>query len=832
MPTEPSGQNSGRDLALSLDRACLLRGGEEIRLRAKTFQVLLYLHEHQGTLVTKEDLFRAVWTDTFVSDDSLTKCIREIRHALGDDDHKLLKTVARRGFILDVRLVTVERAVQQHTHASPAHAADQRVHDLPAPLTSFVGRRREIAALVELLPATRLLTLTGAGGCGKTRLALEVARRMLDGFPGGVWMADLSPLADPALVVQAVASALDVRQAAGRSLVDTLSDHLRHRQVLLVLDNCEHVIDASAELAGTLLRAAAGLTILATSREALRIAGETTWRVPSLTVPEADIPIQTDDLLKYEAVDLLIQRAAAVGGGFPITANNAGAVAEVCRRLDGIPLAIELAAARLNVLSIEQIRARLDDRFRLLARTLRTPIERQRTLEATVDWSYELLAEPERQLLRRLSIFAGGWTLEAAEHVCSGRGIDRADVLDLLSHLVDKSLVMVDKATDGQRRFRYLETVRQYGWERLQRSSEADDVRARHLTFLVELTRLAEPQLLKVEQLHWLDRLRLEHANLRAALEWGLASDQGGPESVEMAGRLLWFWVKFAYLTEGQQWLERALARSQASAVGVRAQTFLALGSIVFFQGDFARTYELLEESAALAREACEPSIAAVALGLHTMAAIERQEFELGARLAAESAAAAREAGNPLLRGFSLTFFGYEALYKGDIDRAGRLHEEAVALNRAQGEIWGLAIVLFDLAVLRVVQHRLAESRVLCAEVIALGRQFRDRRAIAWAFGVLAAAYFGDGRPERAARLLGAMQVLLESIGSSTQPSYNALIGDHLFSALPRELGEDAYRQALAAGRAMSMSQAIDYALEEQIGWQPPAPEMSEFFPK
>jgi tetratricopeptide (TPR) repeat protein len=294
-----------------------------------------------------------------------------------------------------------------------------------------------------------------------------------------------------------------------------------------------------------------------------------------------------------------------------------------------------------------------------------------------------------------------------------------------------------------------------------------------------------------------------------------------------MAGRLSWFWVKCAYLTEGQQWLERALARSQASAVGVRAQTFLALGSIVFFQGDFERAYELLEQSAALAREACEPSIEAIALGLHTMAAIERGEFELGARLAVESAAAARAAGNRMLEGFSLSFFAYEALYAGDIDRAGRLHEEAVALNRAQGELWGLTIVLFDLALLRVVQHRLEEGRALCAEVIALGRQFRDARAIGWTFGVMAAAEFADGRHERAARILGASQNLLESIGSPPQPSHNALIGDHLLSALPQELGEVAYRQALADGRAMSMSQAIDYALTNSL-----SAEMSEFFPK
>ena len=256
MATEPSGKDSALAVALSLDRDCLLRGGREIRLRAKTFQVLRYLHEHQGRLVVKEDLFRAVWPDTFVSDDSLTKCVREIRDALGDQHRELLKTVARRGFILDARLATVERGIEAHTPSSAAHASRQPMHNLPAPLTSFIGREREIAALAGLLPSTRLLTLMGAGGCGKTRLALQLARRMLEGFPDGVWMVDLAPLADPALVVHTVASVLDVRQVPNRSMLETLSAQLCHRRMLLVLDNCEHVIAASAELAGTLLQAA------------------------------------------------------------------------------------------------------------------------------------------------------------------------------------------------------------------------------------------------------------------------------------------------------------------------------------------------------------------------------------------------------------------------------------------------------------------------------------------------------------------------------------------------------------------------------------------------
>ena len=358
---------------------------------------------------------------------------------------------------------------------------------------------------------------------------------MLDEFPDGVWLADLAPLAEPALVTQTVAAVLDVRQAPNRSLIETLSDQLRNRRILLILDNCEHVISTSAELAETLLRNAAGLTVLATSREALQVAGETTWRVPSLTLPDPGLTRLADDLSQCEAVHLLADRAVAVDSGFTITKDNAGTVAEVCRRLDGIPLAIELAAARLNVLSIEQINARLDDRFRLLARAHRAPIGRQRTLEATVDWSYDLLSDAERHLLRRLSTFAGGWTLEAAEEVCSGDGIDRRDVLDVMSRLIDKSLVMVDEEVDGRRRYRYLETVRQYAAERLRQSGEADVVRTRHFGCFLEFARRAEPELTKADQLRWLERLQLEYDNFRVALEWCLASDRLGDQSLELA---------------------------------------------------------------------------------------------------------------------------------------------------------------------------------------------------------------------------------------------------------------------------------------------------------
>lgn len=803
MARQPSGE--AQEVAINLDRGCLLCGGREVRLRAKTFQVLVCLHRRHGRLVTKEDLFRTVWPDTFVSDDSLTKCIREIRHALGDVGHQWLKTVARRGFILDAPL----------TDARIADAdapSERRTHNLPAALTSFIGRAKELAELEPLLASTRLLTLTGAGGCGKTRLAIEGARQMLDRLPDGVWLVDLTPLADPSLVAQHVASVLDVRQAPGRSLIESLSDQLRHRRMLLVLDNCEHVIAGVADLAEALLGAAAGLTLLATSREAIGVAGERAWRVASLTVPEPGVT-PSDDLLEYDAVRLLVERATAAGSAFAVTRENAGAVADVCRRLDGIPLAIELAAVRLKVLTIEQIGARLDDRFRLLTRPDRARIGRQRTLEAAVAWSYDLLTDAERRLLRRLSTFAGGWTLDAAEHVCAGDGIESRDVLDLMTRLVDKSLVLVDAELEGSRRYRCLETVRHYGRDRLEASDEADAVRARHFGFFLDLARRAGPELTRAEQLLWLDRLDAEHDNLRVSLEWSLASRRPGAEGLELAASLHWFWLKRAYFAEGQRFLERALAKGASAAPSERAPALLALGSLVFFQGDFERADRLLGESAALAGE---PATAALALGLRTMAAMERGDRAAAARCAVESAAAARASGERWLEGFSLTYSAYEALYAGDVDRAGDLHEHVLALGRARGDLWGMGIVLFDLGLLRVVQHRYGEARALCCEGMTIGRRFRDRRAVAWCLGVLAAADAAEGQPARAARLLGAMEGLLDGIGSSAQPTFNALIGDRLTGALQEALGTAACQRALAAGRALSLSQAIDEAIGAQ----------------
>jgi non-specific serine/threonine protein kinase len=759
-----------------------------------------------------------LWPGTFVVEKNLTNLVSEIREALGDDPvhPRFIRTVHRFGYAFrEVPATDRGRDVGAYAAGARTAAPDARRHNLPVPLTNFIGRDQEIVELLRLMASTRLLTLTGAGGCGKTRLALELAANVLDRFPDGVWVVDLAAICNPDLVTQAVASVLDVREGPNRPIGDALSDYVRNRQMLLVLDNCEHLITACAQLADALLRTAMRLCILATSREGLGITGETHWRVPSLSVPEPLQAASAGTLVRYDAVRLFVERAAAVDPAFTVTGANASMVAQVCHRLDGIPLAIELAAARANMLSLEQIDSRLNDRFRLLTGGSRTAVARQRTLKATVDWSYDLLSDSERQLLRRLSVFAGGWTIEAAEEVTSGNGSEREDVLDFLSRLIDKSLVNVESDIGETRRYRFLETMRQYARERLLQSGEAERLRDRHLAFFRELVQRAEPELTRAGQVSWLNRLQREHDNLRLALEWCLAAPERGEQSLELAAALWWFWMKRGYLREGQECLERALAASGQAALALRARALMSLGSMTFFQGDLVRARVLLEESATLGRTAGDLSVVGFSLGMSALAGLESGDSAACVEIATEGQAAARASASPWMQGPALACLAYEAMHEGDFDRAGRLHEEALELTRRHGEKWGMGISLSDLAVLRVVQQRHAEARALCAEGIVLYQDFGDRLGIAWCLGVLSGAEAAEGRTLRAARLRGAMEGLLEIVGAPVQASYHRWVGDRSLDAMKDGLGDSVFQAALAEGRSMSLSRAIQFGLED-----------------
>ncbi len=569
-------------------------------------------------------------------------------------------------------------------------AADLPPNNLPAQLSTFVGRDRELQEIRKLLEGDRLVTLTGSGGSGKTRLALEVAGRSLATHADGSWFVDLAPLTDEALVARSVAAAVGVVEQQPRALIDTLVDHLRQREAILVVDNCEHVLAAAATLVDALLRACPLLWVLATSREPLGVPGEVLWRVPSLSTPEASAfqgggRQSIEALLEYEAPRLFIDRSRALVADQTFGDDDAAALAQICVRLDGIPLAIELAAACTTALSVQQIAVRLDDRFRLLTLGSRTAQARHQTLQRAVEWSHDLLTPRQRVLLRRLSVLAGGFTLEAAERIGTGPGpdgdIEPGDVLDLLIALVNKSLVV--SHTTGQRgRYGYLETVRHFAGDRLVESGEESAVRDAHLAWCVSLVAQAEPELIGADQEAWFGRLDVEIDNLRAALDW--ACRREGPEAeaaLRIAGGLTLYWHVRGYYPEGRRWAEAALAVGPDAPPLLRAKVLWGLGFMAFYLGDFAATIAAIDQCLALAR--AEGAVQETARALSMMGELASlQDAEAAHRLLGESEALAREAGDSWCLSYSLASRAWAEFYRGPSVAGRAFIEEAMEVAR------------------------------------------------------------------------------------------------------------------------------------------------------
>jgi predicted ATPase/DNA-binding CsgD family transcriptional regulator len=718
-------------------------------------------------------------------------------------------------------------------------------NNLPIQLSSFIGRERAMAEIKHLLLTTRLLTLTGAGGSGKTRLALQVAADLLSQFDHGVWWVELAALTDAVLVPQQVISSLGLSEQPGCSLLDTLSEALQPKKLLLVLDNCEHLVAACAQLVETLLRSCPGLRILATSREAFNIPGETIWPVPSLDVPDAYHLPPVEGLVKYEAVHLFIERAVSVLPAFKITQENASAVAQVCRRLDGIPLAIELAAARVKVLSLEQIATRLDDSYRLLASGSRIALPRQQTLQATIDWSYNLLSEKERILFRRLSVFLGGFTLEAAEAVCAGDGIEQDEVLDLLSHLVDKSLVAVVEG-GGEVRYRLLETIRQYGQNKLPEFGETASLRRSHRDWYLGFAERAASQVLGAEQAKWFDRLEVEHDNLRAALGWSLES--GEAENAAQLGIALWrFWQVRGYMSEGRSFLERALA-GFSEQTPVRAKALHAAGDLASFQGDYRRAKTLLEESLDLCRELLDrqgAGYALISLGIMTqnegdykgavifleeslqlfregedrfgmtlalaglgLSVLYLGEYERASVLCEESLALSRERGDPRSTASALTNLGISALERGDDERAKVLCEESLAIRRKLGHKGGCAHTLIILGRITMHQGDYDRATACYEESLALRQETGEKEGIAAALEGLAAVAGMQGQPVSAARLYGSAESLRNMLGAPLTPIDRSYY-EQSVAAVRAQLDEPTFLKAWSEGQTMPLEEAI-----------------------
>ena len=701
-------------------------------------------------------------------------------------------------------------------------------NNLPAPLTSFVGREEELLEVKRLLSMTRLLTLMGAGGSGKTRLALEVARELSGAYPEGARLVELAPLSDPDLVPQAVAQALGIRDQPGRPLADTLADHLRAKEeLLLVVDNCEHLVDAAARLAVVLLESCPRLRILATSREPLGVPGEAVWTVPPLSVPGGDREPTVEGLMRTEAVRLFLDRARSRLPGFRLSGENAGAVGRICRRLEGIPLVIELAAGRMGAMAVEQVAQRLDDSLKLLTGGGRTVEPRQQTLRATLDWSHGLLSETERRLFGRLSVFAGGWTLEAAEEVCSGEGFQRGDVADLVSRLVDKSLVVAGEEHEGALRYRMLEPVRQYGRERLKESGEDEGVRRRHAAFFLALAEEAEPELRGPRQGLWVQRLEQEWDNLQAAMAW-LLGPRGETEGAARLGWALWlFWWVRGRFTEGRRWMEEALAKGGAMPAAARARALFVAGMMADGQADLRAAHPLVEEGLVLFEELGDKFGHACALGSAGLVEFGRGQDERGIALFEEASCLFLEAGEKFAAAFMLNFLAVVKLKRGSNARAKRLAEQGLSVFREIGGKQGISVALYILAMVAQAEGDYERAWGLLREALEPAAEVGDESNVAYCLQGLAALTASEGGVARAARLWGAAEALLETIEVTAYAHApdRALYERQVRSARAK-LDGAAWQAAWAQGRAMTTEQAIEYALSEDTGQEktPTAP--------
>jgi predicted ATPase/transcriptional regulator with XRE-family HTH domain len=827
---------------------------------------------------------------------------RELAERLAD--HLQLPPADRAAFIRSAR---AERRVEALSApvplAGPVRApAPLWVAPLPALATPLVGREREVAVVRQWLlqPATRLLTLTGTGGVGKTRLALQVAAELRDAgaFADGVVFVALEAVRDPGLVLATIARALGIIVVDGQALIERLKAELHAKHLLLMLDNFEQV-GAAAPLLADVLAAAPRLTLLVTSRVVLRLSAEQEYLVPPLRLPDPARLPPVDELAQTEAVALFVQRAKASTPAFALTAENAAAVAAICARLDGLPLAIELAAARVKLFTPEALLPRLERRLQVLTGGARDLPLRQQTLRDTLAWSHGLLTPAEQLLFRCLAVFAGGCTIEAAERVCGEAASPGLDILTGLAALVDQSLVQSDAGAAGEPRFRLLETVREYGLERLAASGEAAVVRRWHAEFYLELAEAAEPHLQGAVQRTWLARLEIEHDNLRAALGWcleeaGAAAAEAAEQteiSLRLAGALAWFWHTHGHHSEGRRWLERALAADRGAPPAARAKALVGLGTLVLPHGDNAWATARLEEGLALFRQVGDQRGIAWALHELGVAARFRGDYQLAVELLGEGLALSRGVENRWVMAQALHELGIAVRNRGDYERAsthmaeslelfrqlgdqrgiawavrelavtarGRgaydqaasLLEEALLITREIGDTWGIARMLQDLGIVERLRGNgaramelveagqpllgdVGDARAMARGFVELGlaarsqgdarwamlvaeglgqiRNLGDRRNVAVVLEQLAAVACADGRPEQAARLLGAAEALREAMGARLPPAEQAAHAT-TEQAARAALGEAAFAAARAAGRFLTPVAAVDEAL-------------------
>lgn len=837
------------DFTLDVARGCLLKLGKEIKLRPKVYEALKYFVENPGRLIAKQELMTTVWPDSFVTDDSLVQCTLELRRALADHDQQLLKTVPRRGYLFDAGVTkSSPKADTAHVRPDSDESRTQAVGkiarkriDLPTPRTSLIGREGEVAKAVELLlqPDVRLLSLTGAGGAGKTRLAIAVASAIATRFPAGIQFVGLASITNPELVASALAKSLDLQEVPQRSFPLLLSDYLHDTgPFLFVLDNFEQVLPAATQVA-EILAACPNLKILVTSRACLHIYGEQEFSV---------VPLE-----RTSAVQLFVQRATAVRPNFAVTPENSAAIHEICARVDGLPLAIELAAARTKLLSPSAILDRLQSRLQLLTGGALDLPERQQTLRNTIDWSHGLLNEAEQKLFRRFSVFTGGCTMEAAEAVCNTKRDVGIDLFDGLSSLVDKNLIQRMDLFDGEARFTMLETIREYALERLISSDEETATRRAHAAYCLVLAEEGNPELNPAERALWLDRCDLEIDNYRSALDWLFATRELD-WALRLCMGLFRFWDMREHLAEGRSRLESVVRLAGTGYAQQRARIGICLAALSTAQGDLAAGRRFAEASRSLYEELNDrwgvaASLNALAIGerdtgdydaaqkhleaslecwrtlpdkletarcLHNLANIAKLRGDFfRARVALREATAIfEEVGDRSGAAWSISQQGDIAREQGELGDAAEHYHLALYSFREAGDRWGCARCLADLGYVYCEQKQYDAAHDAYREALEIFAAFGHKRGMARAMEGCACLAAALGESERAIKLAGAAQHLRRLVSVRLPPTEQSKLEQHLSLAW-QSLSESEGKRAWGEGSAMSIESAIQYSLRE-----------------
>lgn len=685
-------------------------------------------------------------------------------------------------------------------------------NNLPAQLNSFIGREKEIEQIKGFVNSNRLVTLTGVGGTGKTRLSLQAASTLLDDFSDGVWFVEFASVTTPELVPQTIVSALQLMEQVGRTSMETITEFLETRQVLLLFDNCEHLIHVCADITNHLLQRCPKLKIIATSREPLEVSGETIWSVPSLSTPSMSEMPPLETLAEFESVKLFLDRARAAQPNFELNETNIHSVVQICARLDGIPLALELAAARVRGMNVEQIASRLDNRFRLLTGGSRTALPRQQTLGALVDWSYNLLSDTERLLFQRLAVFIGPFNLESAEKVCSGDSIEEFDVFDLLQRLVDKSLVVIDERY-GDNYYRLLETIRQYGRDKLLDSEKAEDQANRHAEYFEVLAGIAFDKIHGPDQLEWLRKLGVMHDNLRSALGWVI--DLGETKRIlQFVQSLSIFWLRRSELQESRQWFERVLALPNVKdhptdyilALAYHAQgVWLHLGP--------SKAKPIVMEALSLARERGDKHPLAEVLLIECLVAAVERGFEQGINAGLEAKSLFQELNNERGCAHALLALALHSSYKADPVEALSLYREALGLFENQGDIFFQNVAQRWIGVHEIDLGNREYGLVAIRKSLQTARLLESKNEIMQILWVLAEAEFGAGKYTRAIRLYFAAKTFADSMGSWDATDEETL--REKISSARNVLDEVTFTTVCEQGASMTMVQAIEYALEE-----------------